>query len=188
MANDYLCEITGMDKMTFQPAAGAHGEFSGLLLIKAYHKSRNDEKRHKIIVPDSAHGTNPASASMVNYDVISVPSSSDGCVDIEALKAVVAKEGENIAGLMLTNPNTVGIFDKNILEITKLIHDVGGLCYYDGANLNAVMGWARPGDMGFDVVHLNCIKLLQLHMVAVAQEVALLVVKHFYKNFYQDIK
>lgn len=155
MANDYLCEITGMDKMTFQPAAGAHGEFSGLLLIKAYHKSRNDEKRHKIIVPDSAHGTNPASASMVNYDVISVPSSSDGCVDIEALKAVLAKEGENIAGLMLTNPNTVGIFDKNILEITKLIHDVGGLCYYDGANLNAVMGWARPGDMGFDVVHLN---------------------------------
>lgn len=155
MANDYLCEITGMDKMTFQPAAGAHGEFSGLLLIKAYHKSRNDEKRHKIIVPDSAHGTNPASASMVNYDVISIPSSSDGCVDIEALKAVLSKEGENIAGLMLTNPNTVGIFDKNILEITKLIHDVGGLCYYDGANLNAVMGWARPGDMGFDVVHLN---------------------------------
>ena len=147
LANDYLCEITGMDKMTFQPAAGAHGEFSGLLLIKAYHKSRNDEKRHKIIVPDSAHGTNPASASMVNYDVISVPSSSDGCVDIEALKAVLAKEGENIAGLMLTNPNTVGIFDKNILEITKLIHDVGGLCYYDGANLNAVMGWARPGDI-----------------------------------------
>lgn len=92
---------------------------------------------------------------MVNYDVISVPSSSDGCVDIEALKAVLSKEGENIAGLMLTNPNTVGIFDKNILEITKLIHDVGGLCYYDGANLNAVMGWARPGDMGFDVVHLN---------------------------------
>lgn len=155
LANDYLCEITGMDKMTFQPAAGAHGEFSGLLLIKAYHKSRNDEKRHKIIVPDSAHGTNPASASMVNYDVISVPSSSDGCVDIEALKDVLSKEGENIAGLMLTNPNTVGIFDKNILEITKLIHDVGGLCYYDGANLNAVMGWARPGDMGFDVVHLN---------------------------------
>lgn len=155
LANKYLCEITGMDAMTFQPAAGAHGEFSGLLLIKAYHQSRNDEKRHKIIIPDSAHGTNPASASMVNYDVISVPSADDGCVDIEALKVVLAKEGENIAGLMLTNPNTVGIFDKNILEITRLIHEVGGLCYYDGANLNAVMGWVRPGDMGFDVVHLN---------------------------------
>lgn len=152
LANEYLNEITGMDAMTFQPAAGAHGEFSGLLLIKAYHRSRNDDKRKKIIVPDSAHGTNPASAAMADYEVVSIPSSADGCVDLEALKAVLDDE---VAGLMLTNPNTVGIFDKNILEITRLVHEAGGLCYYDGANLNAVMGWVRPGDMGFDVVHLN---------------------------------
>lgn len=152
LLDSYLCEITGMDKMAFQPAAGAHGEFSGLLLIKAYHDSRNDKKRKKIIVPDSAHGTNPASATMVGYDVISIPSADDGCVDLEALQSVLDEE---VAGLMLTNPNTVGIFDKNILEITKMVHGVGGLCYYDGANLNAVMGWVRPGDMGFDIVHLN---------------------------------
>lgn len=148
----YLCEIAGMKRMTFQPAAGAHGEFTGLLLIKAYHKSRGDEKRKKIIVPDSAHGTNPASAAMAGYSVVSVPSGPDGCVDIEKLKEIA---NEEVAGLMLTNPNTVGLFDKNILEITKIIHDCGGLCYYDGANLNAVMGTVRPGDMGFDVIHLN---------------------------------
>ena len=148
----YLCEIAGMKRMTFQPAAGAHGEFTGLLLIKAYHKSRGDEKRKKIIVPDSAHGTNPASAAMAGYSVVSVPSGPDGCVDIEKLKEIA---GDDVAGLMLTNPNTVGLFDKNILEITKIIHDCGGLCYYDGANLNAVMGTVRPGDMGFDVIHLN---------------------------------
>lgn len=152
LADKYLSEITGMDKMALQSAAGAHGEFAGLLLIKAYHQSNNEGHRHKIIVPDSAHGTNPASAAMVGYDVISVPSSEDGCVDIEAFKAVLDDE---VAGLMLTNPNTVGIFDKNILEITQLVHEAGGICYYDGANLNAVMGWARPGDMGFDIVHLN---------------------------------
>ena len=148
----YLCEIAGMKRMTFQPAAGAHGEFTGLLLIKAYHKSRGDEKRKKIIVPDSAHGTNPASAAMAGFSVVSVPSGPDGCVDIEKLKEIA---GDDVAGLMLTNPNTVGLFDKNILEITKIIHDCGGLCYYDGANLNAVMGTVRPGDMGFDVNHLN---------------------------------
>lgn len=151
-AESLLCEITGMDAMTFQPAAGAHGEFTGLLLIKAYHVSRGDHKRNKIIVPDSAHGTNPASATMCGYDVISIPSRADGCVDLDQLKAAV---GEDTAGLMLTNPNTVGLFDKNILEITQIVHDAGGLCYYDGANLNAVMGIVRPGDMGFDVVHLN---------------------------------
>lgn len=151
-AEQSLCEITGMDAMTFQPAAGAHGEFTGLLLIKAYHNSRGDTKRTKIIVPDSAHGTNPASASMVGFQVISIPSASDGCVDLEKLRAAV---GEDTAGLMLTNPNTVGVFDHNILEITKIIHDAGGLNYYDGANLNAVMGVVRPGDMGFDVIHLN---------------------------------
>ncbi len=147
-----LCEITGMDDMTLQPAAGAHGEFTGLLLIKAYHVSRGDTKRKKIIVPDSAHGTNPASAAMANFEIINVESGPDGCVDLDKLRAVV---GEDTAGLMLTNPNTVGIFDKNILEITSIIHEAGGLCYYDGANLNAVMGQVRPGDMGFDVIHLN---------------------------------
>ncbi|MEG1427725.1 MAG: aminomethyl-transferring glycine dehydrogenase subunit GcvPB, partial [Oscillospiraceae bacterium] len=149
---DYLCEITGMDSMTLQPAAGAHGEFTGLLLIKAYHRDRGDLGRTKIIVPDSAHGTNPASAVMAGFTVVNIPSGKDGCVDVSALKSAV---GSDTAGLMLTNPNTVGIFDKNILEITRIIHDVGGLCYYDGANLNAVMGVVRPGDMGFDVIHLN---------------------------------
>ncbi|MBR2262905.1 MAG: aminomethyl-transferring glycine dehydrogenase subunit GcvPB [Firmicutes bacterium] len=148
----YLCEITGMDAMTLQPAAGAHGEFTGLLLIKAYHKSRGDEKRTKIIVPDSAHGTNPASAAMAGFEVISIDSDAHGFVDLDALRQAV---GENTAGLMLTNPNTVGLFDPHILEITQIVHEAGGLCYYDGANLNAVMGIARPGDMGFDVVHLN---------------------------------
>ncbi len=147
-----LCEITGMDGMTFQPAAGAHGEFTGLLLIKAYHAHRNDPARTKIIVPDSAHGTNPASAVMAGFSVVNIPSGEDGCVDVDALRAAV---GPDTAGLMLTNPNTVGIFDKNILEITRIVHEAGGLCYYDGANLNAVMGVVRPGDMGFDVIHLN---------------------------------
>ncbi|MBE5902331.1 MAG: glycine dehydrogenase subunit 2 [Lachnospiraceae bacterium] len=147
-----LKEIAGMDHFTLQPAAGAHGEFTGLLLIKAYHKANGDEKRTKIIVPDSAHGTNPASAAMAGFEIVNIPSGEDGCVDVEALKAAV---GEDTAGLMLTNPNTVGIFDKNILEITEIIHKAGGLCYYDGANLNAIMGQCRPGDMGFDVVHLN---------------------------------
>ena len=151
-AEKIFCEVTGMDHMTFQPAAGAHGEFTGLLLIKAYHEHRGDIKRNKIIVPDSAHGTNPASAVMAGYQVVNIPSREDGCVDLEVLRQAV---GEDTAGLMLTNPNTVGLFDKNILEITRIVHEAGGLNYYDGANLNAVMGIARPGDMGFDVVHLN---------------------------------
>ena len=148
----YLCEVSGMDDMTFQPAAGAHGEFTGVLLIKQYHTSRGDTKRTKIIVPDSAHGTNPATAAMCGYEVVNIASGPDGCVDLEALKSVL---GEDTAGLMLTNPNTVGIFDPNILEITRLVHEAGGLCYYDGANLNAIMGVVRPGDMGFDCVHMN---------------------------------
>lgn len=152
LAEKLLNEITGMDAMTFQPAAGAHGELTGLLLIKAYLRSRGEMGRNKIIVPDSAHGTNPASAVMAGFQVVNIPSGDDGCVDLEALKAAA---GPDTAGLMLTNPNTVGIFDKNILEITRIVHDAGGLCYYDGANLNAVMGIVRPGDMGFDVVHLN---------------------------------
>ena len=152
LAGRYLCEITGMDGMTFQPAAGAHGEFTGVLLIKQYHRARGDDKRTKIIVPDSAHGTNPATAAMCGFQVVNISSSPDGCVDLDALKAVL---GEDTAGLMLTNPNTLGIFDENILEITRLVHEAGGLCYYDGANLNAVMGVVRPGDMGFDCIHLN---------------------------------
>ena len=147
-----LGEITGMDSITLQPAAGAHGEYTGLLIIRNYHLSRGDKGRTKIIVPDSAHGTNPASAVMAGFSVVSVPSNADGGVDLEALRAAV---GDDTAGLMLTNPNTVGIFDPNILEITSIIHEAGGLCYYDGANLNAIMGVVRPGDMGFDCVHVN---------------------------------
>jgi len=147
-----LSEITGMDRVSLQPAAGAHGELTGLMIIKAYHESRGDNKRNKIIIPDSAHGTNPATASMVGYKTIEVKSNANGGVDIESLKQIV---GEDTAGLMLTNPNTLGLFDQNITEISRIIHDVGGLLHYDGANLNAIMGITRPGDMGFDVVHLN---------------------------------
>lgn len=149
----WLGEIVGLPAVSLQPAAGAHGEFTGILVIRQYHKSRGElEKRTEIIVPDSAHGTNPASAAMAGYKVVVIPSDDKGCVDIEALKATV---GPQTAGLMLTNPNTLGIFEEGIEEITKIIHDVGGLVYYDGANLNSIMGWIRPGDMGFDVAHLN---------------------------------
>ena len=152
LAAQYLCEITGMDDMTFQPAAGAHGELTGLMLIKKYHQENGHEDRVNILVPDSAHGTNPASASMAGFHVVSIPSLPNGCVDIEALRQAA---DEHTAGLMLTNPNTVGLFDPNIAEITEIVHKAGGLCYYDGANLNAIMGIVRPGDTGFDVVHLN---------------------------------
>ena len=147
-----LCEITGMDGMTMQPAAGAHGEYTGLLLIRHYHQSRGDTARTKILVPDSAHGTNPASASMAGFKVVHIPSNPEGGVDLEALEKAA---GPDTAGLMLTNPNTLGLFDHNILKITEIVHKAGGLCYYDGANLNAVMGHVRPGDMGFDCVHIN---------------------------------
>lgn len=152
LADQYFSEITGMDMMSFQPAAGAHGEFAGLMLIKAYHEDRKDSKRTKIIIPDSAHGTNPASAAMLGYDIVNIKTDEKGLVDLEDLRRAV---GDDTAGFMLTNPNTVGLFDKNILEITKTVHEAGGLCYYDGANLNPIMGITRPGDMGFDVVHLN---------------------------------
>ena len=152
LAAQYLCEITGMDDMTFQPAAGAHGELTGLMLIKKYHQANGHEGRVNILVPDSAHGTNPASATMAGLHVVSIPSLPNGCVDIEALRQAA---DEHTAGLMLTNPNTVGLFDPNITEITEIVHKAGGLCYYDGANLNAIMGIVRPGDTGFDVVHLN---------------------------------
>ena len=152
LAKEYLTEITGMDDMTFQPAAGAHGEYTGILLIRQYHLKNKDFKRNKIIVPDSAHGTNPATASMCGMEVIGIDSDKDGYVDLEKLKAAV---GNDTAGIMLTNPNTLGLFEKDITEITKIVHDAGGLVYYDGANLNAIMGIIRPGDMGFDCIHLN---------------------------------
>lgn len=147
-----LCELTGMDGFTLQPAAGAHGELTGMLIVRAYHQHRGDHKRTKVIVPDAAHGTNPATSAMAGYEIIVVPSNDHGGVDLEELKKVINDE---VAALMLTNPNTVGLFEENIVEITKLIHDAGGLLYYDGANTNAIMGITRPGDMGFDVVHLN---------------------------------
>jgi len=147
-----LSEITGMDKFSLQPAAGAHGELTGLMIIKAYHEHRNDKKRKKIIVPDSAHGTNPASATVAGFDVIEIKSNKEGAIDLEALKTVL---NEEVAGLMLTNPSTLGLFEENIVEIARLVHEAGGLLYYDGANMNAIMGITRPGDMGFDVVHLN---------------------------------
>jgi glycine dehydrogenase subunit 2 len=146
-----LNEVTGMDHMSFQPGAGAHGEFSGLLMIKKYHQSRGDFNRTKIIVPDSAHGTNPASAAMNGFSVITIPSK-EGVVDLDELDKVL---DDSVAGLMLTNPNTLGLYDKGILKITEKVHSVGGLCYYDGANLNAIMGICKPGAMGFDCIHLN---------------------------------
>ncbi len=147
-----LCEITGMDEVTLQPSAGAHGEFTGLMMIRKYHESRGDLKRTKVIVPDSAHGTNPASANMAGFDIIEVESTKNGAVDIEKLKEVLNDE---VAALMLTNPSTLGLFERNIEEIASLVHESGGLLYYDGANTNAIMGITRAGDMGFDVVHLN---------------------------------
>ncbi len=147
-----FCEITGMDEVTLQPSAGSHGEFTGLMMIKAYHESKGDFKRTKIIVPDSSHGTNPASAAMANFKIVQVESDKNGAVDIEKLKSVLDDE---VAALMLTNPSTLGLFEKNIKEISELVHNTGGLLYYDGANMNAIMGITRPGDMGFDVVHLN---------------------------------
>ena len=147
-----LCEIAGMDKFTLHPAAGAHGEITGIMLIKAYHDKNKDTKRNKIIVPDSAHGTNPATAAMAGYSIVEIKSTKDGLVDLEALKAAV---GEDTAGLMLTNPNTLGLYDRGVKEISRIVHEAGGLLYYDGANMNAIMGHARPGDMGFDAVHYN---------------------------------
>lgn len=147
-----LGEITGMDYFSLQPAAGAHGEMTGVMMIKAYHNKRGDFNRTRMMVPDSAHGTNPATASVVGYEVIEIKSNDRGLVDINDLKA---KMSDEVAGLMLTNPNTLGLFEEEIQEIAAIVHEGGGLLYYDGANLNAIMGISRPGDMGFDVVHLN---------------------------------
>lgn len=147
-----LEEITGMDEVTLQPAAGAHGEWTGLMLIRAFHEKNGDFHRTKVIVPDSAHGTNPASATVAGFETITVRSNEKGLVDLEHLREVV---GEDTAALMLTNPNTLGLFEENIVEMAEIIHSAGGKLYYDGANSNAILGIARPGDMGFDVVHLN---------------------------------
>lgn len=149
---EHLIEITGMDQVTLQPAAGAHGEWTGLMMIRAYHEANGDMARTKVIVPDSAHGTNPASATVAGFETVTVKSNEHGLVDLEDLKRVV---GPDTAALMLTNPNTLGLFEENILEMAEIIHSAGGKLYYDGANLNAVLSKARPGDMGFDVVHLN---------------------------------
>ncbi|MGG0788293.1 aminomethyl-transferring glycine dehydrogenase subunit GcvPB [Peribacillus simplex] len=149
---EHLTEITGMDQVTLQPAAGAQGEWTGLMMIRAFHEANGDTERTKVIVPDSAHGTNPASATVAGLETITVKSDENGLVDLEDLKRVV---GPDTAALMLTNPNTLGLFEENILEMAQLVHDAGGKLYYDGANLNAVLSKARPGDMGFDVVHLN---------------------------------
>ncbi len=147
-----LCELTGMDYFCLQPAAGAHGEFLGMLLTRAYHEDKDEKERNEIIIPDTAHGTNPASAAMAGYKLTEIPSNDKGTVDLEVLKKTLS---EKTACFMLTNPNTLGIFESDILEISKMVHKAGALLYYDGANMNAIMGKARPGDMGFDIVHLN---------------------------------
>jgi len=147
-----LCEITGMDYFSLQPAAGAHGEFLGMMLTRAYHEDRNEGFRDEVILPDTSHGTNPASVTMAGYKLIEISSNKNGTVDLDILKNTLS---EKTACFMLTNPNTLGIFESDILKISKMVHDAGALLYYDGANINAIMGKARPGDMGFDIVHLN---------------------------------
>src|SRR5699024_481825 len=147
-----LSEITGMHDFSLQSAAGAQGEWSGLMMIRAFHEANDDYSRTQVIVPDSAHGTNPATVSVAGFDAVTVKTNDKGLVDIGDLKRVVSQE---TAALMLTNPNTLGLFETEIMEMAEIVHGAGGKLYYDGANLNAIMGYARPGDMGFDVVHLN---------------------------------
>lgn len=149
---EILKDVTGMAGVSLNPMAGAHGEFAGVAMMRAYHESRGDAGRTEIIVPDAAHGTNPATAVMCGYTVREIPTDRHGNVDLEALKAAV---GPKTAGLMLTNPSTLGVFEKTIQDIQRIIHEAGGLLYYDGANLNAILGKVRPGDMGFDVIHMN---------------------------------
>jgi glycine dehydrogenase subunit 2 len=155
MLDEALCALTGLAHFTFKPYAGAHGELTGLMVIDNYHRSRGDLQRKKVIVPDSAHGTNPASAAVCGLEIIEVKSTKDGLVDLVDLVRLVELEGPTIAAMMMTNPNTLGLFETQIPDIAKLIHDCGGLMYYDGANLNPMLGACRPGDMGFDVMHIN---------------------------------
>ena len=151
-----LSALTGLAHFTFKPYAGAHGELTGLMVIRKYHESRGDLQRRKVIVPDSAHGTNPASAAVCGLEIVEVKSLSDGTIDVDALKELIATVGsDTIAAMMMTNPNTLGLFERQIPAIEKLVHKAGGLMYYDGANLNPMLGAARPGDMGFDVMHIN---------------------------------
>ncbi|MBT9612842.1 MAG: aminomethyl-transferring glycine dehydrogenase subunit GcvPB [Burkholderiales bacterium] len=149
---EMLKDVTGMAAVSLTPMAGAQGEFAGVAMMRAYHLARGDAARREILVPDAAHGTNPATAVMCGYTVKEIPTNRDGDVDIEALRAAV---GPHTAGLMLTNPSTLGVFERNIAEIAKIVHEAGGLLYYDGANLNAILGRVKPGDMGFDVIHMN---------------------------------
>ncbi len=148
----YLKELTGMDRFSFQPAAGAHGELLGMMIVKAYHEERKDFKRKIVLVPDSSHGTNPASAAQYGFQVVTLKSNARGRVDLDVLRKAL---NDQVACLMLTNPNTLGLFEEDILEIVSLVHQAGGLLYYDGANMNPMMGICRPGDMGFDILHLN---------------------------------
>jgi len=150
-----LCALTGLAHFTFKPYAGAHGELTGLMTIDNYHRSRGDLRRKKVVVPDSAHGTNPASAAVCGLEIIEVKSDANGLVDLDDLGRLISLEGPNISAMMMTNPNTLGLFEVHIPEIARLIHDCGGLMYYDGANLNPMLGACRPGDMGFDVMHIN---------------------------------
>ncbi len=150
-----LCALTGLAHFTFKPYAGAHGELTGLMVIDNYHRARGDRERRKVIVPDSAHGTNPASAAVCGLEILEVKSTPEGLVDLADLQRLVTDEGPRIAAMMMTNPNTLGLFERQIPEIARLIHDCGGLMYYDGANLNPMLGICRPGDMGFDVMHIN---------------------------------
>ncbi|MGN1262545.1 MAG: aminomethyl-transferring glycine dehydrogenase subunit GcvPB, partial [Prevotella sp.] len=147
-----LAELTGLGRFTLSPFAGAHGELTGLMIIRTWHESRGDNKRTKVIVPDSAHGTNPASAAVCGLDVVEVKSKPDGTVDIDDLRGLL---DDTVAAMMMTNPNTLGLFEHGIPEIARLVHDCGGLMYYDGANLNPMLGRCRPGDMGFDIMHIN---------------------------------
>jgi glycine dehydrogenase subunit 2 len=149
---EMLKEVTGMQAVSLTPMAGAHGEFAGVAMIRAYHRARGDLARNEIIVPEAAHGTNPATASMCGCTVREIPTQADGDIDVEALKKAL---GPQTAGIMLTNPSTIGVFERRIVEIAKLVHEAGGLLYYDGANLNAILGKVRPGDMGFDAIHMN---------------------------------
>ncbi|HEY9856166.1 MAG TPA: aminomethyl-transferring glycine dehydrogenase subunit GcvPB [Stenomitos sp.] len=151
-----LASLTGMERVTLQPAAGAHGEFTGIMMIRAYHEAKG-EQRTKVLVPDSAHGTNPATAALAGYEVVSIASNERGLVDVNDLKAHL---GPDVACLMMTNPNTLGLFEEEIMEIAEVVHAQGALLYYDGANLNAIMGAVRPGDMGFDVMHMNLHKTM----------------------------
>jgi glycine dehydrogenase subunit 2 len=150
-----LAELTGLSRFTLNPCAGAHGELTGLMIIRAYHDSRGDDKRRKVLIPDSAHGTNHASAAVCGMDVVEVKSLDDGTVDVDDLKAKIAEHAGEVAAMMMTNPNTLGIFERNIPAIAQMVHECGALMYYDGANLNPMLGVARPGDMGFDVMHIN---------------------------------